>query len=217
MKVILNKDHSPLGEEGDVKEVARGYARNYLLPKRIALPYNEGTIRLFAARKEEIEERKAEKRRDASGLREKLEALDLVITMPAGANGRLYGAVTSQTVAEEFSRQGFQIERKRVELPGNTVKTVGKFKVTVKLYESASAEVGVNVQAQQIKVEPRTPTARRGRRQEEAAVDVAAAAESAAASAADTAVDVDATVVAVAGSVVEESTVVPVLNVEADS
>jgi large subunit ribosomal protein L9 len=167
MKVILNKDLSPLGEEGDVKDVAKGYARNYLFPRGIALPYTDRTVKLFEARREEIEARKAEKRKDAAGIREKLEALELVLTMPAGANGKLYGAVTSQTVVDELAKQGFQVERKRIELPGNSFKSVGKYKVAVKLYESAAAELTITVQGQPIKEEHHTPApVRRGRRQE---------------------------------------------------
>jgi large subunit ribosomal protein L9 len=162
MKVILNKDLSPLGEEGDVKDVARGYARNYLFPRGIALPYTERVIKLFESRKGEIEARKTEKRKDAAGLGEKLGSLELVITMPAGANGRLYGAVTSQTIADELARQGFQIERKRIELAGNGFKSVGRYKVTVRLYENASAEIAVVVQGQPVKTETESPA--RGRR-----------------------------------------------------
>jgi len=166
MKVILNKDLAPLGEEGDVKDVAKGYARNYLFPRGIALPYTERTVKLFESRREEIEGRKAQKRSDAAGLKEKLESLDIVITMPAGANGKLYGAVTSQTVADELAKQGFQIERKRIELTaGVNIKSVGKYKVVVKLYESAAAEITITVAGQEIKTESRTPSsARPGRR-----------------------------------------------------
>jgi large subunit ribosomal protein L9 len=167
MKVILNKDLSTLGEEGDVKDVAKGYARNYLFPRQIALPYNEGTIRLFEARKGEIEARKAEKREAAKGLKERLEALELSLSMPAGANGRLFGSVTSQTLADELARLGFQIERKRIELPGATFKSVGKYKATVRLYESAEAEIGVTVQAVVEKTEE-APAKGRRRRAEEA-------------------------------------------------
>ncbi|MDR3338448.1 MAG: 50S ribosomal protein L9 [Treponema sp.] len=156
MKVILNKDLNPLGEEGDVKEVSKGYARNFLFPRDIALPYTEKTVKLFEARREEIEAKKAAKRQDAAGIKEKLEALELVITVPAGANGKLYGAVTSQTIAEELSKQGFPIERKRIEIPGNVFKSVGKYKVVLKLYESAAAEVTVTVQAQIVKTETKT-------------------------------------------------------------
>ncbi|MDR1930671.1 MAG: 50S ribosomal protein L9 [Treponema sp.] len=164
MKVILNKDLATLGEEGDVKDVAKGYARNYLFPREIALPYTERNIRLFEARKDEIEARKAEKRQDAAGIKEKLEALTPVITMPAGANGKLYGAVTAQTVAEELAKQGFHIERKKIELPGNTVKSVGRFKATVKLYENESAEINITVEGQQLKAETKSPAPPRGRR-----------------------------------------------------
>jgi large subunit ribosomal protein L9 len=163
MKVILNKDLSTLGEEGDVKDVARGYARNYLFPRMIAVPYNEGTIRLFEARKGEIEARKVEKREAAKGLKERLEALELTLSMPAGANGRLFGSVTSQTVMEELNRQGFQIERKRIELPGAAVKSVGKYKAAVHLYESASAEISITVQALVEKTEEAPARGRRRR------------------------------------------------------
>jgi large subunit ribosomal protein L9 len=179
MKVILNRDLAPLGEEGDVREVAKGYARNYLFPRNIALPYNERTVQLFESRREEIEARKVQKRNDAAGLREKLESLELSITMPAGANGRLYGAVTGQTIADELSKHGYQIERKRIELTGNSFKSVGKYRVTVKLYENAAAEIAVTVAGQAVKTEssPAQPRSRGRSRYGEAQ---GAAAESAA-------------------------------------
>jgi large subunit ribosomal protein L9 len=175
MKVILNKDLNPLGEEGDVKDVAKGYARNYLFPRGIALPYTEKTIKLFESRREEIEARKADKRQDALGLKEKLEGLDLTLTMSAGANGRLYGAVTSQTIADELIKQGFSVERKRVELPGNTFKSVGKYKVTVKLYESAAAEVNVTILGQAVKVETKASGVNKPRRRREEGTEQASA------------------------------------------
>ncbi|WP_010258307.1 50S ribosomal protein L9 [Treponema primitia] len=168
MKVILNKDLLPLGEEGDVKDVAKGYARNYLFPRGLALPYTDSTVALFESRRGEIEARKEEKRKDALGLKEKLEALELVIVMPAGANGKLYGAVTSQTVADELTKQGFQIERKRIELPGNSFKSVGKYKVAVKLYESAAAEMTITVEGQPVKVETPSAPVRKDRRHRDA-------------------------------------------------
>jgi large subunit ribosomal protein L9 len=181
MKVILNKDLAPLGEEGDVRDVAKGYARNYLFPHKIALPYTESTIKLFESRREEIEKRKAEKRQDALGLKEKLESLNLEITMSAGANGKLYGAVTSQTVADELAKQGYQIERKRIELAGTGFKSVGKYKAAVKLYESAAAEISITVVGQEIKTETKSQIPPRGgRRRREAENQEASAAKAAA-------------------------------------
>jgi large subunit ribosomal protein L9 len=161
MKVILNKDLATLGEEGDIRDVARGYARNYLFPRGIALPYTEKTIKLFEARRGEIEARKEEKRKDALSLKEKLESLELTLTMPAGANGKLYGAVTGQTVADELAKQGFQIERKRIELAGNAFKSVGKYKAQIKLYESSAAEIVIIVEGQAIKTETTAPVKNR--------------------------------------------------------
>jgi large subunit ribosomal protein L9 len=177
MKVILNKDLAPLGEEGDIKDVARGYARNFLFPRNIAMPYTDRTVAILESRREAIEARKEEKRKDALGIKEKLEELDLVVVMPAGANGRLYGAVTSQTVAEELAKQGFEVERKRIELPGNSFKSVGKYKVVIKLYESAAAELAVTVEGQQMKVETPSSSARRDRRRRDESSAEAAAAE----------------------------------------
>ncbi|MDR0556782.1 MAG: 50S ribosomal protein L9 [Treponema sp.] len=164
MKVILNKDLATLGEEGDVWDVARGYFRNYLFPRGIAVPYNDKTIKIFEARKDEIAARKAEKRKEAASLKEKVEALNLVLTMPAGASGKLYGAVTSQTISEELAKQGFQFERKRIELPGNSFKSVGKYKITVRLYEGAVAEVPLAVEAQAVETKAHAPAPDKNRR-----------------------------------------------------
>lgn len=149
MKVILNVDVKSLGEEGDVKNVANGYARNFLLPRALAVPYNEATVAFFESKKAEIEARKEQKRKDSASLKEKLEAADVTITMPAGANGKLYGAVTTNVIADALAKLGFDIERKRIELGGITIKTVGNYKATVKLYEAQVAEVKVAVKAQE--------------------------------------------------------------------
>ncbi|MBR5645636.1 MAG: 50S ribosomal protein L9 [Treponema sp.] len=150
MKVILNVDVKYLGEEGDVKNVANGYARNYLLPRALAVPYNEATVMLFEARKAEIEARKEQKRKDSASLKEKLEANPFEVVMPAGANGKLYGAVTTHIVADTLAKAGFEIERKRIDLPGSAIKTVGSYKAIIKLYEAQTAEIHINVKAQEI-------------------------------------------------------------------
>ncbi|MDR0551269.1 MAG: 50S ribosomal protein L9 [Spirochaetaceae bacterium] len=153
VKIILNKDLATLGEEGDVKQVAKGFARNFLYPRNIAVPYNPATVALFEARRDEIEKRKEQKREDAGAVKARLEALELTLTMPAGAGGKLYGAVTSLTIADELEKQGFHIERKKIEVPGNGIKNVGKYKLTVKLYGAAQAEINVTVAAMEVKHE----------------------------------------------------------------
>jgi len=176
MKVILNRDLSPLGEEGDVKDVAKGYARNYLFPRGIAVPYNPQTVRLLEARKGQIDERKAIKRQDAMGLKERLESAEIVLSMPAGANGKLYGAVTPQTIADWLEKNGFDIDRKRIDLSAASIKSVGKYKATIRLYENSRAEIAFTVEGQEIKsAAPRAPTrpARR-RRDEDASAEAGA-------------------------------------------
>lgn len=150
MKVILNVDVKHLGEEGDVKNVANGYARNFLLPRNFVVVYNETTAAMFEARKAEIEARKEVKRQNAKSLKEKLEAAEFIVDMPAGANGKLYGAVSTTVIAEALAKQGFEIERKRIEIPGLAIKSVGTYHATIKLYESAVAEIKIVVRAQEV-------------------------------------------------------------------
>ncbi|QUY18135.1 50S ribosomal protein L9 [Treponema sp. OMZ 305] len=179
MKVILNEDVKYLGEEGDIKDVAKGYARNYLFPRNLAVPCNSFTLAHFESRKEEIEQRKAVKRQNAAGLKEQLEALTLTIVMPAGPNGKLYGAVTNQTISDELQKLGFEIERKRIELPGLTFKSVGHYNATLKLYEAAVAVLPVVVEAQPEaeKTVEAKPEKRSHRRKEEAEAEPEASAE----------------------------------------
>ena len=141
---------------------------------------NEATVAIFEARKAEIEARKEQKRKDSASLKDKLEALTLEVVMPAGANGKLYGAVSAHIVAEALAKQGFEIERKRIELPGAAIKSVGTFKATIKLYEAQTAEVHVEVKAQNIEAseeKPAKPAKNRAPKAEEAKAEAPAAEE----------------------------------------
>lgn len=175
MKVILNEDVKHLGEEGDVKEVANGYARNYLLPRGLAMPYTKEAVVYFESIRDQIEARKAEKRENAKSLKERIEALTVTIAVSAGPNGKLYGSVTAQTLADELAKQGFDIERKRIEVPGSTIKTAGKFEVSVKLYENAVAKLPVVVEAKLPEVEAKASGKKPRAKKEEAAETTAEA------------------------------------------
>lgn len=148
MKVILYTDVKHLGEMGDVKNVANGYARNYLFPHMFAVPYNADTVAYFETRKEEIAARKEQKRKDAASLKDKLEAVTVELTVPASANGKLYGAVTSQTISDYLAKEGFEIARKSIEIPGLSIKATGNYHCVIHLYEAATAEVKIAVKAQ---------------------------------------------------------------------
>ena len=151
MKVILNTDIKTLGEEGDIKNVADGYFRNFLRPRRLAVPYNAATVAFFESRKAEIEARKEQKRRDSASLKEKLEALHLEVTMPAGRNGKLFGAVSAQVVSDLLAKHGFEIERKRIEIPGVSIKSVGNYHFSVKHNEAQTAQMIVSVKGEEDK------------------------------------------------------------------
>lgn len=153
MKIILNQDVPNLGEIGDVKDVAAGYARNYLLPRDLAVVYNTKSVLLFEKKKTEIETFKEQKRLSSSSLKEKLEAEEIALTMPAGANGKLYGAVTNATIADELLKRGIEVDRKRLEVPGRAIKSVGNYKVLVHLYEKEEAVVRLSVIGQEVKAE----------------------------------------------------------------
>ncbi len=169
MKVILYTDVKHLGEMGDVKNVANGYARNFLFPHMYAVPYNEQTVAYFESRKEEIEARKAQKRADAASLKDKLESCAVELSVPAGSNGKLYGAVTAQTVADYLNKNGFDIERKRIEIPGVSIKSVGNYHATVHLYEAAVAEIKISVKAQEDASAKETKKAEKPAKEEAAA------------------------------------------------
>ena len=178
MKVILYTDVKHLGEMGDVKNVANGYARNFLFPHMYAVPYNDQTVAYFESRKEEIEARKEQKRKDAASTKDKLEALTIELKVPAAGNGKLFGSVTALTISEYLAKNGFDIERKRIEIPGNSIKSVGNYHCTIHLYEASNAEVKIAVVAQEEeaakKAEPKKA------KKEEAAAAEAPAEESAA-------------------------------------
>ena len=145
MKIILNQDISNLGEEGDVRVVADGYARNFLIPKKMAVPYNKANLNMFEQKKVAIEKRKEEKRKDAMGIKERLAGEELVISMPAGEKGKLFGAVTPATIVEELGKMGITIEKKKVEIPGNSIKVTGTSTIVIKLYGGEAADLKVTV------------------------------------------------------------------------
>ncbi len=146
MKVILNQDVVGLGEEGDIKEVAGGYARNFLLPKKLALPHTKQNLASLEHKRAAIEKRKEDKRAEALSLKERLEAEEIKFVMPAGENGKLFGSVSSALVVQELEKRGYQLEKKRVEIPEHTIRSVGTYKIRIKLYDKEEAVVKMVVE-----------------------------------------------------------------------
>jgi len=155
MKVILKQDLSNLGEEGDVKVVADGYGRNYLIPKGIAVPYNKANVEIFNQKKNSIEAKKDAKRKEALSLKDRLAGEELKFAMPVGEKGKLFGAITSANIVEELAKLGITVERKKIDVPDHSIKVVGTYTVKIKLYGGETADLKVVVEASEVKVEKR--------------------------------------------------------------
>ncbi|HUZ16873.1 MAG TPA: 50S ribosomal protein L9 [Spirochaetia bacterium] len=145
MKIILNKDVVNLGEEGDVREVAPGYGRNYLIPRGLAVAYSTSSVALFEGRRKAIEKHKEEKRAQAATLKDRIQELNLTIQVTTGETGRLFGSVNNATIMEELAKNGIEVERKRIEVPEHSIKQTGNYTVRVKLYSSETALLKVAV------------------------------------------------------------------------
>jgi large subunit ribosomal protein L9 len=164
MKVILNHDVPNLGEIGDVKDVASGYARNYLLPRGLVYVYTPKSMQLFEKRKAEIEELKSKKRLASADVKTRIESCEMTLEMTAGKNGRLFGAVSNAMIAEELQKLGIQIDKKKIELPGRIIKSIGNYKVVIKLYEKNEAILQLSIKGkEEIKQTPVTEQPKRKR------------------------------------------------------
>ncbi len=140
MKVILVKDISELGEEGDIKDVARGYARNFLFPKGYVVedtPFNRNRIK---EQRKRIELGKIKKRDEALKLAEELSSISINIPAAAQDNDRLFGAIHETDIQKALEAQGYTIEKKNI-LMEEPIKTLGVYKVSIKIYEDIKAEL----------------------------------------------------------------------------
>ena len=145
MKVILFEDVPGWGEEGDIIEVKRGYARNYLLPRGLAVICTKASLAVLKERQKAIEKRKAEKRELSRSNKEKIEAMDLQIKVSVGENGKLYGSVSNAVLADELLKAGINIERKRIEIAEHALKALGQYTAKVRLYEDEVAVLKFSV------------------------------------------------------------------------
>jgi len=146
VQVLLLKDIKRLGKAGDIKTVADGYARNYLLPRGLAVLATSGAIRRTEVQKAIEEQREERVRTDSAALAERLSDITLTFKVKAGERGRLYGSVTSADIAEEIERRtGQPVDKRKVELE-EAIRLLGTHKVAIRLLPGVVAEVTVEVQ-----------------------------------------------------------------------
>jgi large subunit ribosomal protein L9 len=144
MEVILREHVEKLGKRGDVVKVAEGYARNYLLPRKLALAVTEANKRQIERERAVAEARDAEERQGAEALAQRIAALEIEIPRRVGENETLYGSVTSADIAQALHAKGFEIEKKRIQL-GEPLKAIGETVVPVKIHRDVTAQIKVKV------------------------------------------------------------------------
>ncbi|HXH05127.1 MAG TPA: 50S ribosomal protein L9 [Vicinamibacterales bacterium] len=147
-EVILREHVEHLGRRGDVVRVAEGYARNYLLPRRLALPVTEANRRLIERERAQAEAREAAERADAEALAARIAQIELVVPRRVGEQDTLYGSVTAADIAEGLAAQGIAIERRRIQL-AEPIKALGEFTVPVRVHREVTATVRVRVVRQE--------------------------------------------------------------------
>ena len=144
MEVILRQDIEKVGLRGEVVDVAPGFARNYLLPRKLALPATDGNKRHVERERKIMEVKEADEKSQAQAAASRIEAIDVLITRRVGETDQLYGSVTSGDIAEFLKGKGFEIDRRKLILP-EPIKTVGTHSVPLKLHRDLTVTIKVRV------------------------------------------------------------------------
>jgi len=142
MKVILRKEHEKLGQIGSVVDVKDGYARNFLIPKGLAYPATEGSVRALEEEKKQAGQRVAKELKGSEKLASNLEKVSITLQMKVGEEEKLFGSVTSQMIADSLKEKGFEIDKRIIDLE-EPIKALGIYSVPVKLHPSVTAKVKV--------------------------------------------------------------------------
>lgn len=148
--IILLSDVPGLGQIGDVRRVKDGYARNYLIPERLAVPATSESIKRFEKQKEKLAAQREKQLSNAQDFSKKIEKVGLVFERPVGEGGRMFGSVTPLDIVTELAKQGVTIE-KRFVLMNGPIKSVGDHNVRVRLHSQVIVEVPVKVIGKEIK------------------------------------------------------------------
>jgi large subunit ribosomal protein L9 len=144
MELILKKTVESLGEEGDIVKVKPGYARNYLIPKKIAVMASKSNLALLEQEKAAIEARRQKQRQDAESLAKKISGAVITIKHRVGEEEKLFGSVTAADISEKLAEMDIQLDKKNILLP-EPIKTLGEFTVPIKVGYQTTSEIAVQV------------------------------------------------------------------------
>ena len=145
MKVILTKDVAKLGKTGEMKTVADGYAQNFLIPQRLAVPASGGAYRAYQHDIASREEKRQRERSEAEVTANRIASTTLTMGVKVGEGGKLYGSITTQDIADALGRRGITVDRHKIDLD-QPLKSLGTYKVAVKVYAGMTPEVTVVVE-----------------------------------------------------------------------
>ena len=147
MEVILREHVDNLGRRGEIVKVADGYARNYLLPRKLALPVTEGNRKQVERERAKFDAKESEERKIAEAVAARLAGVEVVISRKVGETEALYGSVTAGDITEALAAKGFEIDRRKLQLV-DAIKKIGDVDVPVKLHRDVTATVKVKVVAE---------------------------------------------------------------------
>ncbi len=140
MKVIMKQNVDRLGKTGEILEVKDGYARNYLIPRQIVMPANARNMKIFEQEKKRVKIKETKDKRMAEQLAKKLEGVSLTATVAVGEEDKVFGAVTSQDIADLLKNQGFELDRRKIQID-EPFKALGIYEVPIKLHTDVEARV----------------------------------------------------------------------------
>jgi large subunit ribosomal protein L9 len=146
MKVILIENVSSLGKAGDLAQVAEGYGRNFLIPKKLALEATAANLRHLEKQKDSFLQKATKEKHQAAELAARIEQLPCTLARPAGESEKLFGSVTTLDLNKFLQEQGISLDRRKIHLP-NPIKTLGSYTVALKLHPEVTAQLKVNVVA----------------------------------------------------------------------
>lgn len=144
MEVILKKDFITLGYEGDICKVKDGYARNYLIPRNIAVIKNAGNLKTLAQMQKSLEKKRAKRKMEAEILKGKIVDISIMIPVKVAENGKLYGSVSPQNIVDALKEKEIDINKKDVHMDKH-IKELGEYEIEIKLYHSVNANIKINV------------------------------------------------------------------------
>lgn len=144
MEIILRADVEKVGSRGQVVKVANGYARNYLLPKHLAVAASESNKKIVEQERQAHVRREAKDKSGAEDLAKLMTGISVTIAHKAGEQDQLFGSVTSKDIAEALEKRNFTIDRKKIHLD-EPIRQLGEFKIPVKLHRDVTIEIGVQV------------------------------------------------------------------------